>query len=35
MGTFGFFIDIALSSASNRNEYQGYLLGVKAAGVEG
>jgi hypothetical protein len=30
-----FFIDIILSvaSASNRNEYQEYFLGVKAAGA--
>jgi hypothetical protein len=33
MGIFEFFIDIALPLASNRYEYQGYLLGVKATGV--
>ena len=41
-GVSGFFIDIKsfrshygpwIDSASNRNEYQEYLLGVKAAGV--
>jgi hypothetical protein len=32
-GHSDFFIDLALPSASNRNEYQGYLLEVKAAGV--
>ena len=41
-GVSGFFIDIksfrshygpAIDSASNRNEYQEYLLGVKAAGA--
>ena len=35
-GVSGFFIDIKSSrshSASNRNEYQEYFLGVKAAGV--
>ena len=41
-GVSGFFIDIksfrlhygpGVESASNRNEYQGYLLGVKAAGT--
>ena len=40
-GVSGFFIDIkafrahhgpGVDSASNRNEYQGYFLGVKAAG---
>ena len=43
-GVSGFFIDIksfrsqygpGVDSASNRNEYQEYLLGVKAAGAEG
>jgi hypothetical protein len=41
MGLFAFFIDLILplcyylgvDSASNGNEYQGYLLGVKAAGA--
>ena len=41
-GVSGFFIDIksfrshyvpGVDSASNRNEYQDYFLGVKAAGV--
>jgi len=41
-GVSGFFIDIksfrshydpGVDSASNRNEYQEYFLGVKAAGV--
>jgi len=41
-GVSGFFIDIksfrshygpGVDSASNRNEYQGYFLGVKAAGA--
>jgi len=41
-GVSGFFIDIksfrshygpAVDSASNRNEYQEYFLGVKAAGA--
>jgi len=41
-GIIGFFIDIksfrshynrAVDSASNRNEYQVYLLGIKAAGA--
>jgi len=41
-GVIGFFIDIksfrshygpGIESASNRNEYQEYFLGVKAAGV--
>jgi len=41
-GVIGFFIDIksfrshygsGVDSASNRNEYQGYFLGVKAAGA--
>jgi len=26
---------LAFESASNTNEYQGYLLGVKAAGAKG
>jgi len=43
-GPSEFFIDIksfwshhgpGVDSASNRNEYQKYFLGVKAAGVEG
>ena len=33
-GYTDFFIYIALPSASKRNEYQGYLLGVKATGVK-
>ena len=36
MVSLEFFIDIILpgvDSASNRNEYQEYLLGVKAAGA--
>ena len=41
---FGFFIDIksfrshygpGVDSASNRNEYQEYFLGAKAAGAQG
>jgi len=36
-GVSGFFIDIqycpGVDSASNRNEYQEYFLGVKAAGA--
>ena len=41
-GVSGFFFDIksfrsyygpGVDSASNRNEYQGYFLGVKAAGA--
>ena len=33
-GVSGFFIDIkSFDSASNRNEYQEYFLGVKAAGA--
>ena len=35
-GVSGFFIHIKFfqaDSASNRNEYQGYFLGVKAAGA--
>ena len=41
-GVSGFFIDIkflrsycgpGIDSASNRNEYQEYFLGIKAAGV--
>jgi hypothetical protein len=43
MASLGFFIDIILptaygpgiDSSSNRNEYQEYLLGVKAAGFLG
>jgi len=31
----GFIIIIFLYSASNRNEYQEYFLGVKAAGAQG
>ena len=43
-GVTGFFIDIksfrshygpGVDSASNRNEYQGYFLGIKAAGAWG
>jgi len=43
-GVIGFFIDIksfrshygpGLDSASNRNEYQEYFLGVEAAGAQG
>ena len=43
-GVSGFFIDIksfrshygpGVDSASNRNEYQEYFLGVKAAGAKG
>jgi len=43
-GVSGFFIDIkslrshydsGVDSASNRNEYQEYFLGVKAAGAQG
>jgi len=43
-GVIGFFIDIksfrshygpGVDSASNRDEYQGYFLGVKAAGTYG
>jgi len=35
MVSLEFFIDIILpvDSASNRNEYQAYFLGVKAAGA--
>jgi len=41
MGLLGFFIDLILptdydpgvDSASNRNEYRGYVLGLKAAGA--
>ena len=40
-GSFGLFIDLTfrphygpgIDSASNRNEYQEYLLGVKTAGA--
>jgi hypothetical protein len=37
MVSVDFFIDIILGgdSASNRNEYQEYFLGVKAAGAYG
>jgi hypothetical protein len=37
MASLEFFIDIILpgDSASNRNEYQEYFLGLKAAGVQG
>jgi len=44
VGVSGFFIDVKsfrshygpeVDSASNRNEYQEYFLGVKAAGVYG
>ena len=37
MGSLGFFIDCGpgVDSASNRNEYQGYLLRVKATGAYG
>jgi hypothetical protein len=30
---FGHTMALGSDSASNRNEYQGYLLGVKAAGA--
>jgi hypothetical protein len=41
LGSLGFFTDVILpaalwagvDSACNRNEYQGYFLGVEAAGV--
>ena len=32
-GVSGFFTDIIFDSASNRNEYQDYFIGVKAAGA--
>ena len=32
-GVSRFFIDIGVDSASKRNEYQDYFLGVKAAGA--
>jgi len=32
-GVSGFFIDPGVDSASKRNEYQEYFLGVKAAGA--
>jgi len=37
MGILGFFIDYGcgVDSYSNKNEYQGYLLGVKGCGCLG